>query len=242
MDTPDRIGHPAAAIMLHYLTSHKTFSLSLFGVKDDTISQTPQSMRLLVLFFLASSLQALVSSVLFHTHTCLAHYGTVTRFLCFDYSGISAAVLGAVLAVQHAAFLSRPNVGMVYLVVTASIGAMCITLPWTTLFNHPKTEPYRMFLFLLLGSMGLVPFAHICVVDGIRMASLLYAPVMRALVPDLLGAIAFGAKIPERWMPGKFDLIGSSHNIWHMGIALGIAALYKALHEMAAVSLNEISM
>jgi adiponectin receptor len=229
----------ATVVITHYLTPHTTFSLSVFGIHHDNISQAPQSMRIVVLFFLVSSLQALLSSVLFHTHACLADYGAVRRFLCFDYSGISTAVLGTVLSIQHAVFILDPGLCTAYLLVTASLGAMCITLPWTAVFDDPRSEPYRMCLFLLLGSTGLVPFAHVSILHGYHRAVELYMPVLRALIPNIIGAVAFGAKIPERWMPGKFDLIGSSHNIWHMAIALGIAAMYKAVHEMVGISMNK---
>ena len=31
-----------------------------------------------------------------------------------------------------------------------------------------------------------------------------------------IGAVFYSSKVPERWFPGKFDLIGHSHQIWHL--------------------------
>lgn len=38
------------------------------------------------------------------------------------------------------------------------------------------------------------------------------------------GAVIYAMRIPERWYPGRFDLCGLSHNIWHIMII--IAALF----------------
>ena len=38
----------------------------------------------------------------------------------------------------------------------------------------------------------------------------------------LLGAIFYVTKLPERWISGKFDLFGNSHNIFHIFMALAI--------------------
>ncbi|KAH8800335.1 hemolysin-III related-domain-containing protein [Xylogone sp. PMI_703] len=234
------IGIWASVVISHYFLSNTESGIFLFGITDDAISRAPLFFRLLVLFFIASSLQALISSVLFHTHSCLAHYATVTRFLCFDYSGISTGVLATVLVVQHAALLSHPDIFKIYLAGTTVIGILCIVIPWTSLYNDPKMQPYRMFLFLLLGSMGLVPFLHVWMLDGIEKAVMLYEPVVRGNIPNIIGSIAFGARIPERWAPGMFDMAGSSHNIWHIAIALGIFTMYKAMHEMIYVAMASI--
>ena len=37
------------------------------------------------------------------------------------------------------------------------------------------------------------------------------------------GAIIYALRIPERWSPKTFDLVGSSHNIFHVCVVLGAA-------------------
>lgn len=37
------------------------------------------------------------------------------------------------------------------------------------------------------------------------------------------GAIIYVLRIPERWFPVKFDLIGNSHNIFHVAVIVGFA-------------------
>ena len=35
------------------------------------------------------------------------------------------------------------------------------------------------------------------------------------------GAAIYGARVPERWAPGKFDVVGSSHQIMHIMVMCG---------------------
>jgi adiponectin receptor len=42
-----------------------------------------------------------------------------------------------------------------------------------------------------------------------------------------LGIVFFLAKIPERWLKGQVDYIGSSHNIFHVIVLFGIAIDFK---------------
>lgn len=44
------------------------------------------------------------------------------------------------------------------------------------------------------------------------------------------GAAILSARVPEKYFPRKFDLIGASHNIWHLAVLTGCA-----LHFFTAV-------
>ena len=43
----------------------------------------------------------------------------------------------------------------------------------------------------------------------------------------VLGAALYAARIPERWWPGKVDVIGSSHQVFHL-LVLAAAATHGA--------------
>lgn len=47
------------------------------------------------------------------------------------------------------------------------------------------------------------------------------------------GAALYAARIPERWFPGTFDLIGQSHNLMHLLVFTG--ALVR-LHGLLGVA------
>lgn len=40
----------------------------------------------------------------------------------------------------------------------------------------------------------------------------------------ILGAAIYAARVPERWRPGAFDIVGNSHQIFHVLVLLAAAA------------------
>nr|ABN04724.1 At4g38290 [Arabidopsis thaliana] len=44
----------------------------------------------------------------------------------------------------------------------------------------------------------------------------------------LTGALVYATRIPERWMPGKFDIAGHSHQLFHVLVVAGAFTHYRA--------------
>ena len=42
------------------------------------------------------------------------------------------------------------------------------------------------------------------------------SPPAAATATATAGFVLFSYRIPERWWPGAFDLVGSSHQLWHV--------------------------
>jgi len=61
-----------------------------------------------------------------------------------------------------------------------------------------------------------------------------YAPLIPSLGSYIVGGVLYSFRWPERWAPGKFDIIGHSHQLWHVAIVL---AIY--LHFQAVLSFHE---
>ena len=59
-----------------------------------------------------------------------------------------------------------------------------------------------------------------------------------------IGAVLYGTKTPERFFKGKCDFIGSGHNWFHLGCAIGAAihfwASLKSFHERQLFECPEI--
>lgn len=43
------------------------------------------------------------------------------------------------------------------------------------------------------------------------------------------GAVIYACRVPERWYPGKFDLAGHSHQLWHAAVVLAAWIHYQAV-------------
>ena len=92
-------------------------------------------------------------------------------------------------------------------------------------FQAPRFRTFRAVLFTALGSWGFAPALHGLVLYGrdepaMRQAFAHYA-TMGALY--VIGAATFAARIPERWAPGKFDIWGHSHQLFHVAIVAAAA-------------------
>lgn len=54
----------------------------------------------------------------------------------------------------------------------------------------------------------------------------------------ILGAVLYGCRIPERFLPGKFDIWFQSHQIFHV---LVIAAAFVHYHGMTNMALHRLT-
>eukprot|EP00882_Tetradesmus_deserticola_P017175 GHRQ01018383.1.p3 GENE.GHRQ01018383.1~~GHRQ01018383.1.p3 ORF type:complete len:154 (+),score=37.69 GHRQ01018383.1:321-782(+) len=43
------------------------------------------------------------------------------------------------------------------------------------------------------------------------------------------GAVIYACRVPERWYPGRFDLAGHSHQLWHAAVVLAAWVHYVAI-------------
>ena len=58
------------------------------------------------------------------------------------------------------------------------------------------------------------------------------ALTVRALVQ--LGAAIYALRVPERWNPGAFDLICSSHQLFHLCVVAAALVHYRGVHTLLA--------
>lgn len=51
----------------------------------------------------------------------------------------------------------------------------------------------------------------------------------RPCTPAQCGAVIYACRIPERWYPGRFDIAGHSHQLWHSAVVLAALVHYNAM-------------
>lgn len=87
----------------------------------------------------------------------------------------------------------------------------------------------RAGLFVCMALSGLVPIMHKLMAFGDRPEAVVtagYEMIMGAFYA--LGVIVYAARVPERWMPGRFDLAGHSHQLFHVLVIAGAYTHYLA--------------
>ncbi|KAK0750631.1 hypothetical protein B0T18DRAFT_463204 [Schizothecium vesticola] len=58
-------------------------------------------------------------------------------------------------------------------------------------------------------------------------------------VANLMGALIFATRIPERWFPRKFDLLGCSHQIFHIAVLVVACLHFVTLVKASTSTRNE---
>ena len=87
-------------------------------------------------------------------------------------------------------------------------------------FQKPKYRWLRGGIFLMLGLTGIIPCINLaflyflCRDNTSKFSDGLYLYFCMA-ISYIGGVLIYIFRIPERFVPGKFDRIGNSHNIWH---------------------------
>ena len=113
-----------------------------------------------------------------------------------------------------------------------------------------RTCPYATFGFssLLFVVHGVVPFGR--EVQRLRMS---LSWMSWVVLSNLVGALVYAGRvsntspcacsiptdhiqIPERWAPGMFDTIGSSHRIFHIVVAIAAVIHYRGVVEVFHVT------
>ncbi|KIY92811.1 Adiponectin receptor protein 2 [Monoraphidium neglectum] len=148
----------------------------------------------------------------------------------FDYAGIAVLIVASFYPAVYYAFLCQPFWRNFYLITTTVAGASVIAVSLPNTFQATEYRTLRAAVFSGLGLWGIVPVAHQLVwywdVWAIRTAFKLDL-LMGALY--LVGAAIYASRVPERWLPGKLDLIGHSHQLWHVAVVLAALVHYKAI-------------
>jgi adiponectin receptor len=179
-------------------------------------------------FFFAAC-KCLVCSTMWHTMSSISNQTLMERFACVDYTGISLLVAASIMTTEYTAFYCEPWSRWTYLFTTFVLGALGTVLPWHPTFNRADMSWARVGFYVTLAATGFLPVLQLTYERGWDATAYFYAPITKSIAVYLGGAVLYAAKIPERFLPGWFDYVGASHNIWHLAVLGGILFHYSAM-------------
>ncbi|XP_050374275.1 heptahelical transmembrane protein 2 [Argentina anserina] len=174
--------------------------------------------------FLSGAMGCLICSSLSHLFACHSK-----RFNFFfwrlDYAGISLMIVCSFFAPIYYTFHCNPYSRLFYLSSISVLGVLVIITLLSPSLSAPRFRSFRATLFLSMGFSGVIPAVHALVIHRDQ------KPILVALGYELAMAIFYAtgagfyvSRIPERWRPGKFDIAGHSHQIFHVFVVLGALA------------------
>ena len=90
-------------------------------------------------------------------------------------------------------------------------------------FHTPKGRTIRFLLYIALGVSSCIPAVHGVTAYGFaehnKRMGLEYFIKLAFL--NFTGACIYASRVPERWLPGVFDIVGASHQLMHLMVLLG---------------------
>lgn len=187
------------------------------------------------IFFAAAS-KCLVCSTVWHTMSSISNQPLMERFACVDYTGISLLVATSIMTTEYTAFYCEPVSRWTYMLLTAALGVGGTILPWHPTFNRADMAWARVAFYVGLAATGALPVGQLLATRGGAWVAEFYTPLLKSLAVYLIGAFLYAGKVPERFMPGFFDYLGGSHNIWHVAVLGGILFHYVAMQEFFRVA------
>ncbi|OAA77691.1 adiponectin receptor protein 1 [Akanthomyces lecanii RCEF 1005] len=166
-----------------------------------------------------------VLSTIFHTFA--DHSAGMHRFGNeLDHLGIVLVMWGTGVSGVHFAFYCQPGLQMLYHVALTATAIGCGVFTMRPKFRQPTYRTMRFLMYCFLGSSLFAPVLHgwsrfglAALDDMMGLKSFLGLALI-----NFSGAALYAARIPERWFPGTFDLLGQSHNLMHILVFTGALA------------------
>ena len=176
--------------------------------------------------FLGGAMFCLLASSTCHLLAC--HSQRLSYIMLrIDYAGISALIATSFYPPVYYTFMCNPFSCYLYLGFITLMGIASMVFSLLPFFQKSEFRKYRATIFFLMGFSGVAPIIHKLILHKHQPEALQttgYEILMGVLYG--LGAVIYVARIPERWMPGKFDIAGHSHQLFHVLVVAGAYTHY----------------
>ncbi|KAI9009840.1 hemolysin-III related-domain-containing protein [Gaertneriomyces semiglobifer] len=211
---------------------------TFYSFLTTSVESTTRGDLVVVGLFFLGAIACLGLSTVFHT--CACHSRKVAAiWLRGDYVGIVTLIMGSFVPSVYYGFFCNPNLQILYLSVIVVFGITTICVTVSPKFFAPRYRLLRTGLFVSMAMTGVVPLSHALAKYGTLMTR--HAISMGSLLSSgavyFMGAIVYATRIPERWAPGRFDIWGHSHQIFHVLVVTaavihyyGVVSAYKWWH------------
>jgi adiponectin receptor len=170
-------------------------------------------------------------------HTIANHSETVAaRGVQLDYAGIVLLMWGAVMPSIYYGFYCDPKLQKVYWIVLSSVAFGYVLVTFNRRLQSSQLRPYRAVMYTALGVSATIPIVHGVLIHGweIQNKRISFTYVFLTAGLDLVAAVIYSIRFPERWHPIRFDIYGQSHQLLHVIVVL--AGLIYLVGLLRAVS------
>ncbi|GAB4849108.1 Heptahelical transmembrane protein 4 [Ancistrocladus abbreviatus] len=178
--------------------------------------------------FLGGAMFCLLASSACHLLSCHSEQLSYIM-LRVDYAGIAALISTSFYPPVYYSFMCYPFFCNLYMGFITVLGIITVLVSLVPMFQQPEYRTLRAVLFSGMAMCGVLPIVHKLVLFWNQPEALHttgYEMLMGAFYG--MGALVYATRVPERWMPGKFDIAGHSHQLFHVLVVAGAYTHYRA--------------
>lgn len=176
-----------------------------------------------------------ILSTIFHTFS--DHSQEMHKFGNeLDHLGIVLVMWGTGISGTHFAFYCDELLRNAYFAALSATALGCAIFTLRPEFRKPAYRTTRFLMYCFLGTSLFAPVVHGLskfgrgeLEAGMGLTSFLGLAFI-----NFTGAAVYAARVPERWFPETFDLLGQSHNWMHVLVLTGALVRLQGLLEVTA--------
>ncbi|KAJ7127878.1 hemolysin-III related-domain-containing protein [Mycena epipterygia] len=218
----------AFSTLLWWHNESGKMSLVLCSPFQITSQATLASDAILLRTFLIGALTCFLCSSVFHSSLC--HSRKVAVFMNrIDYFGILALGTVNFFPTFHYAFFCDPRLRNVYIALMTASGSTGIYMACSPTYATPAYRRARTYTFFACGGVAILPFVHAIWKTGVPSSSMSFSWIGVEIMFYVGGALLYSERFPENLAPGKFDYIGSSHQIFHVCSMFAVLSHWVAI-------------
>lgn len=147
-----------------------------------------------------------------------------------DYFGILLLFTGSDLTILWYGFECYPHIRLIYVIITPIVVFMGMIAILHPSLQGMEYRTLRMNIFISIFFISWVHLIHEMILKSTQISRIL-STYFLTFSWYVIGLIFYATRIPERFSKtSRFDLIGSSHQIWHIFTLIGaIVHIYSSL-------------
>ncbi|KAK1833475.1 adiponectin receptor protein 1 [Podospora conica] len=140
-----------------------------------------------------------------------------------DHLGIVLVIWGTGVSGAHFGFYHEHATRNAYFALLTAVAIGCGVFTLRPKFRRPSYRFIRSLMYAFLGASLFIPIGHGLSEWGwdeldSRMG---LGSFFGLAVINFSGSALYASRIPERWFPGQFDILGQSHNWMHVLVLTG---------------------
>lgn len=187
--------------------------------------------QITVVVYCTGAMSLLACSTSFHWLGCVSDevYMLTAKL---DYTGIAILILVSFFPFMYSLFYCKLGWGLFYSVIISILTVVAIFVSWSETFSKPGYQHLRAGVFISVGLFGGIPLPHACYSLGLDRSWHVFWPLLLMGALYVGGAMLYAMHIPERWFPGKLNLFGHSHFLFHCCVVAAAIVHYWNVHRL----------